>query len=74
MHHDNTPHAAAPRAAARRPAQALAMLILLAALALGYRQACAPAAPRLAIEGDGPGLIASLLPPLALFERFGHGY
>ena len=48
------------------------MLILLAALALGYRLASTPAAPRLAI--DGPGLVAALLPPLALFERFGHGY
>ncbi|ONU61647.1 hypothetical protein [Burkholderia cenocepacia] len=67
MHHTTT-YAAAPRAAARRPAQALA------ALALGYRQACAPAAPRQGIEGDGPGLVASLVPPLALFERFGHGY
>jgi hypothetical protein len=46
MHHTTT-HAAAPRAAARRPAQALA------ALALGYRQACAPAAPRQDIKGDG---------------------
>ncbi|NMV41094.1 hypothetical protein [Ralstonia insidiosa] len=73
MHHTTT-HAAAPRAAARRPAQALVALALLAALALGYRQACAPAAPRQDIKGDGPGLVASLVPPLALFERFGHGY
>ncbi|MCW3641459.1 hypothetical protein [Burkholderia cenocepacia] len=72
MNHTTTTHTAA----ARRPAQALAVLILLAALALGYRLASTPAAPRLAIDGDGPGpgLVASLLPPLALFERFGHGY
>lgn len=67
-------HTTTHTAAARRPAQALAVLILLAALALGYRQASTPAAPRLTIDGDGPGLVASLLPPLALFERFGHGY
>ena len=68
MNHTTTTHTAA----ARRPAHALAVLILLAALALGYRLASTPAAPRLAI--DGPGLVAALLPPLALFERFGHGY